>query len=100
MIVMTTNALRFPPDKLNVQANMIQSRNGQSQSEREQSEPRGRFTGQQLKLLGPEIYRQAVDLIFDAINSFVGEPPSLSQEPFCDLTIRIPDYGITRTSAG
>jgi hypothetical protein len=48
---------------LNVQANMIQSRNGQSQSEREQSKPRGRFTGQRLKLLRPETYRQAVELL-------------------------------------
>jgi hypothetical protein len=48
---------------LNVQANMIQSRNGQSQSEREHSKPRGRFTGQRLKLLRPETYRQAVELL-------------------------------------
>jgi hypothetical protein len=48
---------------LNVQANMIQLRNGQSRSEREQFKPRGRFTGQRLKLLRPETYRQAVELL-------------------------------------
>ena len=42
---------------------MMKSRNGQSQSEREQSKPRGRFTGQRLKLLRPETYRQAVELL-------------------------------------
>jgi hypothetical protein len=50
-------------DSLPVQANMIQSRNGQSQSEPGQSKPRGRFTGQRLKLLRPETYRQAVELL-------------------------------------
>jgi hypothetical protein len=38
---------------------MGQSRNG----EREQSKPMGRFTGQRLKLLRPETYRQAVELL-------------------------------------
>jgi len=46
-----------------VQANMSQSRNGQSQSQLEQSKPRGRFTGQRLKLLRPETYRRAVELL-------------------------------------
>ena len=41
---------------------MIQCRNGQSQSEREQSKPKGRFTGQHLKTLRPDIYRRAVEL--------------------------------------
>src|SRR6266576_2829678 len=58
------NALRFPLDKVkSVQANMIQLRNGQAQSEREQSKPRGRFTGQRLKTLRPDIYRRAVELL-------------------------------------
>jgi hypothetical protein len=48
---------------LSVQANMIESRNGQSQSEGEQSKRKGRFTGQRLKLLRPETYRQAVELL-------------------------------------
>jgi broad specificity phosphatase PhoE len=39
---------------------MIQARNGQSQSE---PKTRGRFTGQRLKLLRPETYRQAVELL-------------------------------------
>jgi hypothetical protein len=42
---------------------MVQPRNGQSQSEPEQSKPKGRFTGQRLKLLRPETYRQAVELL-------------------------------------
>ena len=42
---------------------MIQLRNGQSQSERKQSKPRGRFTGQRLKVLRPETYRQATELL-------------------------------------
>ena len=42
---------------------MIQSRNGQSHSDREQSKPKGRFTGERLKLLRPETYRQAVELL-------------------------------------
>jgi hypothetical protein len=41
---------------------MIQSRNGQSQSVSEQSKPRSRFTGERLKLLRPDTYRQAVEL--------------------------------------
>jgi hypothetical protein len=39
---------------------MTQSRNGQSQSE---PKPRSRFTGQRLKLLRPETYRQALELL-------------------------------------
>jgi hypothetical protein len=58
-----SSLLHFPQDKLNVQANMSQSRNGQSQSQLEQSKARGRFTGQRLKLLRPETYRQAVELL-------------------------------------
>jgi hypothetical protein len=48
---------------VNVQANVIQPRNGQSQSEREQPKRRARFTGERLKLLRPETYRQAVELL-------------------------------------
>jgi len=59
----TRTALRFPREGLNVQANMIQSRNGHSHSERRQSNPKGRFTGEQLKLLRRETYRQAVELL-------------------------------------
>jgi hypothetical protein len=39
---------------------MIQTRNGRSQSE---PKPKGRFTGERLKLLRPETYRQAVELL-------------------------------------
>jgi hypothetical protein len=42
---------------------MIEPRNGQSQSEGEQSKRKGRFTGQRLKLLRPETYRQTVELL-------------------------------------
>jgi hypothetical protein len=42
---------------------MIELRNGQSQSEQAQSKPKGRFTGQRVKLLRPETYRQAVELL-------------------------------------
>jgi hypothetical protein len=42
---------------------MIQPRNGQSQSEREQSKPTGRFTGQRVKQLRPETYRRAMELL-------------------------------------
>jgi hypothetical protein len=42
---------------------MIKSRNGQSESEREGSNPKRRFTGQRLKLLRPETYRQAMELL-------------------------------------
>jgi hypothetical protein len=42
---------------------MAQPRNGQSPSKREQSKPRSRFTGERLKLLRPETYRQAVELL-------------------------------------
>ncbi len=38
---------------------MIQLGNGRSQAKPEQPKPRGRFTGQRLKLLRPETYRQA-----------------------------------------
>src|SRR5262245_43452574 len=41
----------------------MQQTNDQSQSETEQCKPRGRFTGQRLKVLRPEIYRQAVELL-------------------------------------
>ncbi len=59
----TRTALRFPREGLNVQANMIQSRNGHSHSERRQSNPKGRFIGEQLKLPRRETYRQAVELL-------------------------------------
>src|SRR5262249_22043682 len=42
---------------------MLEQRNGQSQSNTAQSKPRGRFTGQRLKMLRPETYRQAVELL-------------------------------------
>jgi hypothetical protein len=42
---------------------MVESQNGQSQSGQEKSKPRSRFTGQRLKLLRPETYRQVVELL-------------------------------------
>jgi hypothetical protein len=48
---------------VNVRVNMIQRRNGQSQSERENPKPKGRFTGQRLKVLRPDTYRRAVELL-------------------------------------
>lgn len=42
---------------------MMEQTNGKSQSETAQSKPRGRFTGQRLKVLRPETYRQAVELL-------------------------------------
>ena len=42
---------------------MIQSRNGQSQSEPEQSKPRGRFTGERLLRERPRVYRKVVELL-------------------------------------
>jgi hypothetical protein len=49
--------------KLNVQANMIGPRNGQSESEPEQSKPRGRFTGERLLRERPRVYRKVVELL-------------------------------------
>jgi hypothetical protein len=48
---------------LYVQTNMMRQTSDQSQSETAQSKPRGRFTGQRLKLIRPEIYREAVELL-------------------------------------
>jgi hypothetical protein len=62
-MTVTTNLCVFLSIIVNVQVNMLKPRNGQSQSERQQPKPRGRFTGQRLKLLRPETYRQAVELL-------------------------------------
>ncbi len=43
--------------------NITQPGNSQSQPEQEKPKPKGRFTGQRLKLLRPETYRQAVELL-------------------------------------
>jgi hypothetical protein len=48
---------------LNVQANMIDARNGQSQSESEQFKPRGRFTGERLLRERPRVYRKVGELL-------------------------------------
>jgi hypothetical protein len=42
---------------------MFESRNGKSHPEREQSKPRGRFTGERLLRERPRIYRQVVELL-------------------------------------
>jgi hypothetical protein len=62
-MVVTSKPLRFFHISVNVHVNMLQSRNGQMQSETAQSKPRGRFTGQRLKALRPDIYRRAVELL-------------------------------------
>ena len=42
---------------------MIQARNGQSQSESEQSKPKGRFTGERFLRERPRVYRKVVELL-------------------------------------
>ena len=42
---------------------MIESQNGQSQSEPEQSKPKGRFTGERLLRERPRVYRKVVELL-------------------------------------
>jgi hypothetical protein len=42
---------------------MIQSRNGQSQSEPEQTKPKGRYTGERLLRERPRVYRKVVELL-------------------------------------
>ena len=42
---------------------MSESHNGQSQMQREHPKPRGRFTGQRLKVLRPDTYRRVMELL-------------------------------------
>jgi len=42
---------------------MSESHNGQSQMQREHPKPRGRFTGQRLKVMRPDTYRRVVELL-------------------------------------
>jgi hypothetical protein len=58
MIVTTTNALRFPQIRLNVQANMIEPKSGQSVSPRQDNRPR--YTGELLLRTRPKTYRAIV----------------------------------------
>ena len=44
---------------------MFEARNGQSHSDREQSKPRGRFTGERLLRKRPRVYRKVVELLAD-----------------------------------
>jgi hypothetical protein len=53
----------FTQRKVNVQLNMIGSRNGQPQSEPEQSKPKGRFTGERFLRERPRVYRKVVELL-------------------------------------
>jgi hypothetical protein len=62
-IVISSPLCIFVESKLNVQANMIEPRNGQSQSEREQSKPVGRFTRERLLRERPRVYRKVVELL-------------------------------------
>ena len=64
-IVISSPLCVFLESKLNVQANRIGSRNGQSPSEPEQSKPRGRFTGERLLRERPRVYRKVVELLAD-----------------------------------
>jgi hypothetical protein len=54
--------VRFEPSRF-TQANMIGARNGQSQSEPEQSKQKGRFTGERLLRERPRVYRKVVELL-------------------------------------
>ena len=56
-------ALLFIRSRLNVQANMIESQNGQSQLEAAQLKPRGHFTGERLLRERPRVYRKVVELL-------------------------------------
>jgi len=65
MIVTTTNALRFPQIRLNVQANMIEPNNGQALSPKDNRllAPKGsqaRYTGELLLRTRPKTYRAIV----------------------------------------
>jgi hypothetical protein len=59
---------------------MLQPRNGQSQSE---PKPKCRFTGQRLKPLRPETYRQAVELL--------AEPEQVPYDHICRL-LRVSEH--------
>jgi len=61
-IVISSPLCVFIESKLNVQTNMIQPGNGQSQSP-EQSKPKGRFTGERLLRERPRVYRKVVELL-------------------------------------
>jgi hypothetical protein len=55
-IVISSPLCVFRQISVNVQVNMIESRNGQSHPEREQSKPKGRFTGERLAASGAGIF--------------------------------------------
>jgi hypothetical protein len=59
-IVISSPLCVFLESKLNVQANMIGTRNGQLQSE---PKPSGRFTGERLLRERPRVYRKVVELL-------------------------------------
>jgi hypothetical protein len=42
---------------------MVESVNGQSQSQRDQLKPKAIYTGERFKALRPEVYRQVADLL-------------------------------------
>ena len=62
-IVISSPLCVFRQISVNVQVNMVESRNGQSRSEREQSKSKGRFTGERLLRDRPRIYRRVVELL-------------------------------------
>jgi hypothetical protein len=62
-IVISSPLCVFLESRLNVQANMIGARNGQSQSEPEQSKQKGRFTGERLLRERPRVYRKVMELL-------------------------------------
>jgi hypothetical protein len=47
-MIVTTYTLRFAQSNLNVQENMFDSQNGQSQTQYAQSKPRGKYTGERI----------------------------------------------------
>src|SRR5712692_3978573 len=57
------STLLFLATELNVQLNMIQSWNGQSQSERENPKPKANYTGERFLRERPRVYRKVVELL-------------------------------------
>jgi hypothetical protein len=58
-MIVAHHALRFARNDINVQVNMIAPQNGQSQRQRAESKPKGRYTGERIP--GAK-YRAIVDL--------------------------------------
>jgi transposase-like protein len=61
-MIVTTEPLRLPPNKTNVQSNMSEAKNGQS---RPLSNGQGRFTAERVARTRPKTYRAIVQLLAD-----------------------------------